>query len=159
MKAPASCYTAPGDTHRLQQGKHGDGAQTCSRSSRNGSLLCRLIGHPEPRYRAHLRALAPGRAGAAGLGRLAAAFFDGLDFLGVKLDPSMNSRGDDVISADQSRVTIRIIPTDEEIVIVRIVRSILRRKAGCLHDRGPLLITGFCELGEVPQRDCADLGR
>jgi acetate kinase len=50
----------------------------------------------------------------------------GLDFLGVKLDASRNSRACDVISADQSRVTIRIIPTDEEIVIVRIVRSILR---------------------------------
>jgi acetate kinase len=51
---------------------------------------------------------------------------DGLDFLGVKLDASSNSRGGDVISADQSRVTVRIIPTDEEIVIVRIVRSLLQ---------------------------------
>jgi acetate kinase len=50
----------------------------------------------------------------------------GLDFLGVKLDASRNSRGCDVISADQSRVAIRIIPTDEEIVIVRIVRSLLQ---------------------------------
>ena len=56
-----------------------------------------------------------------------AGICDGLDFLGVKLDTSRNSRGCDVISADQSRVTVRIIPTDEEIVIVRIVRSILQR--------------------------------
>jgi acetate kinase len=54
-----------------------------------------------------------------------AGICDGLDFLGLKLDASRNARGCDVISNDQSRVTVRIIPTDEEIVIVRIVRSIL----------------------------------
>jgi acetate kinase len=54
-----------------------------------------------------------------------AGICDGLDFLGLKLDASRNTRGCDVISTDESRVTVRIIPTDEEIVIVRIVRSIL----------------------------------
>lgn len=52
---------------------------------------------------------------------------EGLNFLGLKLDSCRNALGCDVISADQSRVTVRIIPTDEEIVIVRIVRSILQR--------------------------------
>jgi acetate kinase len=55
-----------------------------------------------------------------------AAICDGLDFLDLKLDPSKNARGADIISDNQSRITIRIIPTDEEIVIARIVRSILR---------------------------------
>jgi acetate kinase len=54
-----------------------------------------------------------------------AGICEGLDFLGVKLDVSKNVRGCDIISSDQSRVTIRIIPTDEEIVMARIARSIL----------------------------------
>jgi len=49
-----------------------------------------------------------------------------LDFLGLKLDSSRNTRGCDVISSDQSRVAIRIIPTDEEIVIARIACSIIQ---------------------------------
>ncbi|MGD0464694.1 MAG: acetate/propionate family kinase [Tepidisphaeraceae bacterium] len=56
-----------------------------------------------------------------------AGICEGLDFLGLKLDATRNARGCDVISADESRITIRIIPTDEEIVIVRIVRSILQQ--------------------------------
>jgi acetate kinase len=56
-----------------------------------------------------------------------AGICQGLDFLGLKLDASRNARGCDVISADQSRIVIRIIPTDEEIVIARIVRSILQQ--------------------------------
>jgi acetate kinase len=55
-----------------------------------------------------------------------AGICEGLDFLGLQLDPSRNARGCPVISADQSRVAIRIIPTDEEVVIARIVRSILQ---------------------------------
>jgi acetate kinase len=48
----------------------------------------------------------------------------GLDFLGVKIEASRNTGGRDVISADDSRVTVRIIPTDEEIVIARIACAI-----------------------------------
>ncbi len=51
---------------------------------------------------------------------------DGLDFLGLKLDSSKNKRGCDVISHDQSRVEVRVIATDEEIVIARIACSILK---------------------------------
>ena len=47
----------------------------------------------------------------------------GLEFLGMKLDPSLNRDGCGVISAGESRVVVRIIATDEEIVIARIVRS------------------------------------
>jgi acetate kinase len=54
-----------------------------------------------------------------------AAICDGLDFLGLKLDPAKNASGCDLISGETSRVAIRIIPTDEEIVITRIVLSIL----------------------------------
>ena len=53
----------------------------------------------------------------------------GLDFLGLQLDSSKNVRGCDVISHDQSRVEVRMIPTDEEIVIARIACSILRQSS------------------------------
>jgi acetate kinase len=55
-----------------------------------------------------------------------AGICENLDFLGVKLDPDRNAGASDIISTDQSPVTIRIIPTDEEIVMARIVCSLLR---------------------------------
>jgi acetate kinase len=53
-----------------------------------------------------------------------------LEFLGVRLDPARNdaARGGGapaVISADDSRVAVRVIPTDEEIVIVRTVMGLM----------------------------------
>ncbi len=66
---------------------------------------------------------------AGGIGERApevrAGICEGLDFLGLKLDSSKNARGCDVISHHQSRVEVRIISTDEEIVIAQIVCSIL----------------------------------
>lgn len=49
----------------------------------------------------------------------------GLDFLGLKLDAARNEATADVISADASRVTVRVIPTDEEIMIARSVIQLL----------------------------------
>jgi acetate kinase len=49
---------------------------------------------------------------------------DGLEFLGLRMDPVRNTaggHGDQVISAEDSRVVVRVIPTDEEIVIARTV--------------------------------------
>jgi acetate kinase len=67
---------------------------------------------------------------AGGIGERApdvrAGICHGLDFLGLKLDASKNARGCDLISAETSQVTVRIIPTDEEIVIARIACSILK---------------------------------
>lgn len=67
---------------------------------------------------------------AGGIGERApdvrAGICEGLDFLGLKLDSSKNARGCDVISNDQSRVEVRVIATDEEIVIARIACSILQ---------------------------------
>jgi acetate kinase len=63
----------------------------------------------------------------AGIGEhsppIRAAICAGLDFLGLTLDPAANTRGDPIISTTPSRVRVRIIPTDEEIVIARIVES------------------------------------
>jgi acetate kinase len=43
----------------------------------------------------------------------------GLDFLGVCVDPARNAAHEPVISADRSRVSVRVIPTDEEITIAQ----------------------------------------
>ena len=46
---------------------------------------------------------------------------EGLDFLGVKLDPEKNKlRGDErIISAEDSKVTVWVIPTNEELMIAQ----------------------------------------
>lgn len=46
---------------------------------------------------------------------------EGLEFLGVALDEERNSAGDNVISTEDSRVAVRVIHTDEEIMIARMV--------------------------------------
>jgi acetate kinase len=43
----------------------------------------------------------------------------GLGWLGLTLDTERNARGEGLISSDESRVAIRVIPTDEEAVIAR----------------------------------------
>lgn len=61
----------------------------------------------------------------AGIGEnndaLRARVMEGFEFLGAKLDPERNrqNRQETVISADDSKVKIVVIPTDEEIVIAR----------------------------------------
>jgi acetate kinase len=55
-----------------------------------------------------------------------AGICDGLDFMGVSLDPQRNAAGAAIISTDRSRVTVRVIPTDEELVIARAVYSLLK---------------------------------
>ncbi len=44
---------------------------------------------------------------------------DGLGFLGLELDPQRNAENAPVISADAGRVKVRVIRTDEELVIAR----------------------------------------
>ena len=50
---------------------------------------------------------------------------DGLDFLGVKLDQARNAKNAAVISANASAVKVRVIRTDEELMIARSVCRIL----------------------------------
>ncbi|MEO8136977.1 MAG: acetate/propionate family kinase [Betaproteobacteria bacterium] len=50
---------------------------------------------------------------------------EGMTFLGIELDPSRNAMHADVISTDASRVTVRIIRTDEELMIARSVSRLL----------------------------------
>jgi acetate kinase len=50
---------------------------------------------------------------------------EGLDFLGVKLDKTRNAKTAAVISKNSSRVTVRVIRTDEELMIARSVSRVL----------------------------------
>ena len=60
----------------------------------------------------------------AGIGEnnaaLRAAVIEGLEFMGAKLDPEKNkTRSEAIISTDDSKVTVCVIPTNEEIMIAR----------------------------------------
>jgi acetate kinase len=49
----------------------------------------------------------------------------GLEFLGIELDKEKNFNNETVISADISKVSVRVIPTNEELMIARSVCHIL----------------------------------
>ncbi|MGB7435064.1 MAG: hypothetical protein WBW49_06550, partial [Candidatus Acidiferrum sp.] len=50
---------------------------------------------------------------------------DGLGFLGIKLDEKRNAVNEGVISAPASRVAVRVIRTDEELMIAKTVCQVL----------------------------------
>jgi acetate kinase len=50
---------------------------------------------------------------------------DGLGFLGIELDQKRNAAGAAVISADAGRVAVRVMHTDEERMIARLVCKVL----------------------------------
>ena len=54
---------------------------------------------------------------------------DGLGFLGIELGERRNAESAAVISTDASRVTVRVIPTDEDLMIARSVCRILQTEA------------------------------
>jgi acetate kinase len=54
---------------------------------------------------------------------------DGLGFLGVELHPERNESSAPLISADGGRVAVRVIPTDEEMMIARSVMHVLHLEA------------------------------
>jgi acetate kinase len=55
---------------------------------------------------------------------------EGLGFLGINLSESRNADNAAVISTDKSRATVRVIPTDEDLMIARSVRGILEHGNG-----------------------------
>ncbi|NNM85699.1 MAG: acetate/propionate family kinase [Phycisphaerales bacterium] len=57
----------------------------------------------------------------------------GLEFLGIRIDRRANRLGKAIISTSSSRVTVRVIPTDEERLMVDIITEAL--SAGTLHKR------------------------
>ena len=66
----------------------------------------------------------------AGIGERSASIrariCQGLDFLGVELHDGRNAAHAQVISAEGSRVTVRVIPTNEELMIARSASWVLR---------------------------------
>lgn len=65
----------------------------------------------------------------AGIGEQSASIrariCEGLGFLGIELDAERNAAHAEVISAEASRVTVRVIPTNEELMIARSVSRVL----------------------------------
>jgi acetate kinase len=49
---------------------------------------------------------------------------DGLGYLGLRLEPARNAEHAPVISSDTSRVAVRVIPTDEDLMIARHTRRL-----------------------------------
>ncbi|MDP9064781.1 MAG: acetate/propionate family kinase, partial [Pseudomonadota bacterium] len=66
---------------------------------------------------------------AGGIGERAplvrARICQGLEFLGVDLSEARNADNGQIISTNGSRVTVRVIPTDEAVIIAKAVTSIL----------------------------------
>ena len=68
----------------------------------------------------------------AGIGEntdyIRAAACEGLEFMGVKIDPKKNDglRSEAVISADDSKVTVAIIPTNEELAIAQETEELVK---------------------------------
>ena len=58
---------------------------------------------------------------------------DGLQFIGIELDSIRNHEHAPVISSDAGRVTVRVIPTDEESVIARMTGEALARPTQGAH--------------------------
>jgi acetate kinase len=54
---------------------------------------------------------------------------DGLEFLGIELEENQNAANAGVISAGDSRVAVRVIRTDEEVMIAKMVCRLLGYKA------------------------------
>ncbi|MGB7753458.1 MAG: hypothetical protein WCF88_18030, partial [Candidatus Acidiferrales bacterium] len=53
---------------------------------------------------------------------------NGLDFLGIRLDGKANAANAPVISARDSRVNVRVIQTNEDLMIVQHVITVLGEK-------------------------------
>ncbi len=51
------------------------------------------------------------------------------EFLGIRLDPARNRQNAPVISADDSRVTVRVMATNEEVMLARMTGSLVGRRA------------------------------
>ena len=69
-----------------------------------------------------------------GIGERAAPIRDlicvGLEHLGIRLDPERNANHAEIVSTDDSPCTVRVIPTNEDLVIARHTRLLLFGKTG-----------------------------
>ena len=75
----------------------------------------------------------------AGIGQHAAVIrariCDGLEYLGLRVDAARNAEHAPIISGAASRVVVRVIPTDEDLVIARHTRRVIAEEGGDHGDR------------------------
>ena len=68
----------------------------------------------------------------AGIGQHAAAIrgriCDGLQYLGLEIDAARNAKHAPIISSDASRVVVRVMPTDEDLMIARHTYRLIAEK-------------------------------
>ena len=57
---------------------------------------------------------------------------DGLEFLGIAVDERRNAANAPIISTEDGRVAVRVIPTDEELLIARAAAGFIPRSRGVL---------------------------
>jgi len=62
--------------------------------------------------------------------RIRARVCEGLSFLGIKLNESRNAKNAPLISADAGQVSVRVIPTNEELMIARSIIRVLKAERG-----------------------------
>jgi acetate kinase len=53
---------------------------------------------------------------------------EGLGFLGIRLDPSRNAVHAPIISPDDAAVTVRVVPTDEDLMVARHTRRLIEQE-------------------------------
>ena len=106
------------------------------------TLVCTAVLGPDPAAAADLARLAFGALAAVlggidtlvftgGIGEHAAPVrweaCAGLEHLGIKIDRARNARHDPVVSAPGSSCTVRVVRTDEDLMIARHTRALLGR--------------------------------
>jgi acetate kinase len=53
---------------------------------------------------------------------------EGLEFLGIRLDPDRNAAHAPIVSSDDASVTVRVVPTDEDLVVARHTRRLIEQE-------------------------------
>jgi acetate kinase len=53
---------------------------------------------------------------------------EGLEFLGIRLDPDRNAAHAPIISSDAAAVSARVVPTDEDLMVARHTRRLIEQK-------------------------------
>jgi acetate kinase len=53
---------------------------------------------------------------------------EGLEFLGIRLDPDRNAAHAPVISSDDAAVSVRVVPTDEDLMVARHTRRLIEQE-------------------------------
>jgi acetate kinase len=66
-----------------------------------------------------------------------AAVCDALAHLGIRLDPRRNAAGEPIVSADGAPCTVRVVATDEDLMIARHTRDALGGGAQLSGARAP----------------------